>query len=228
MVAGGTDVTGPRRVDLSHPIEAGMETYPGLPGPVVCDFLSRERSREVYQGKAEFQIDKIELVGNTGTYIDSPFHRFADGIDIAALPLERIAGVPGVVVRAGSRTERGIGPELLAGLDVAGRAVLIETGWSVHWRTPAYFAGFPFLTRAGAELLRDHGAALVGIESLNMDDMDDLSRPAHTILLGAGIPVVEHLRGLDALPDGDFRFFAVPAPFKGVGTFPVRAYAEVG
>lgn len=204
-----------------------METYPGLPGPVVCDFLSRARSREVYQGQAEFQIDTIELVGNTGTYIDSPFHRFADGIDIAALPLDRIAGVPGLVVRARGQTEREIGPDLLTGLDVAGKAVLMDTGWSAHWRTPAYFAGFPYLTRAGAELLRDRGAALVGIESLNMDDMDDLSRPAHTILLGAGIPVVEHLRGMDALPDGGFRFFAVPAPFKGVGTFPVRAYAEI-
>lgn len=217
-----------RRIDLSHPIEAGMETYPGLPGPIVCDFLSRERSREVYRGEAEFQIERIELVGNTGTYIDSPFHRFADGIDIAALPLDRIAGAPGVVARARGRAQRGIGPDLLAGLDLAGKAVLIDTGWSAHWRTPGYFAGFPFLTGAGAELLRESGAALVGIESLNMDDMDDLARPAHTILLGAGIPVVEHLRGLDALPDDGFRFFAVPAPFRGVGTFPVRAYAEVG
>lgn len=216
-----------RRIDLAHPIEAGMETYPGLPAPVVCDFLSRARSRELYQGQAEFEIEKIELVGNTGTYIDSPFHRFADGIDIAALPLERIAGVPGVVVRARGRVERAIGPDALAGLDVAGKAVLIDTGWSAHWRTPAYFVDFPFLTRAGAEHLRDAGAVLVGIESLNMDDMDDLSRPAHTILLGAGIPVVEHLRGLDALPDAGFRFFAVPAPFRGVGTFPVRAYAEI-
>ncbi len=215
------------RIDLSHRIEAGMETYPGLPGPVVCDFLSRERSRELYQGQAEFEIEKIELVGNTGTYIDSPFHRFADGIDISELPLERIASVPGIVVRARGRTERGIGPDLLAGLDVAGRAVLLDTGWSAHWRTPDYFSGFPFLTRAGAEFLRDAGAALVGIESLNMDDMGDLSRPAHTILLGAGIPVVEHLRGLEALPDAGFRFFAVPAPIKAVGTFPVRAFAEL-
>jgi kynurenine formamidase len=215
------------RIDLSHRIEAGMETYPGLPGPVVCDFLSRERSREVYQGQAEFEIEKIELVGNTGTYIDAPFHRFADGIDVAELPLERIAGAPGVVVRARDRAERGIGPELLAGVDVAGRAVLLDTGWSAHWRTPAYFSGFPFLTRAGAEVLRDRGAALVGIESLNMDDMDDLSRPAHTILLGAGIPVVEHLRGLDALPDAGFRFYAAPAPIRAVGTFPVRAFAEL-
>jgi kynurenine formamidase len=131
-------------------------------------------------------------------------------------------------VRARGRTERGIGPEVLAGREVAGRAVLLDTGWSTHWRTPAYFDGFPFLTRAGAEFLRDAGAALVGIESLNMDDMDDLSRPAHTILLGAGIPVVEHLRGLDAVPDEGFRFFAVPAPIRAVGTFPVRAFAEVG
>jgi arylformamidase len=220
-------VTERTRIDLSHRIEPGMETYPGLPGPVVCDFLSRERSRAVYQDQAEFQIDRIEFVGNTGTYIDAPFHRFADGIDIADLPLDRIAGVPAVVVRARDRAQRGIGPELLAGFDVAGKAVLIDTGWAAHWRTPAYFAGFPFLTRAGAEFLREAGAALVGIESLNMDDMDDLSRPAHTILLGAGIPVVEHLRGLDALPDAGCRFFAVPAPFRGVGTFPVRAYAEV-
>lgn len=220
-------MSGRTRIDLSHRIEAGMETYPGLPGPFICDFLTRERSREIYQGQAEFEIEKIELVGNTGTYIDAPFHRFADGIDISDLPLDRIAGVPGIVVRARGQAERGIGPDLLAGLDVSGRAVLLDTGWSAHWRTPAYFSGFPFLTRAGAELLRDAGATLVGIESLNMDDMDDLSRPAHTILLGAGIPVVEHLRGLDSLPQAGFRFFAAPAPIRAVGTFPVRAFAEL-
>lgn len=220
-------MTGPRRVDLSHPIEAGMATYPGLPGPVVTDFLSRVASRPLYGGQAEFAITRIDLVGNTGTYVDAPFHRFADGNDVAALLLDRIAGVPGVVVRPDLALGRAIGPDALADVPIAGRAVLFETGWSAHWRTPRYFAPHPFLTAATAALLGDGGATLVGIDSLNVDDTDDPSRPVHTTLLGAGIPVVEHLRGLDQLPPSGFRFFAVPAPVRGAGSFPVRAFALV-
>jgi len=216
-----------RLIDLSHTIVDGMQTYPGLPGPVVCDFLSREASRDHYHGLAEFAITRVELVGNTGTYIDSPFHRFASGIDIAELPLDRIAGRSGIVVRARGTETRALGPEAFLGLPLVGRAVLVETGWCDRWGTPAYFEGNPFLTRAAAELLREEGVALVGIDSLNIDDTDDLARPVHTTLLGSGIPVVEHLRGLNDLPDQGFRFFAVPAPIRGCGTFPVRAFAEV-
>lgn len=220
-------MTGRRLVDLSHQIEDGMVTYPGLPGPLVCDFFSREESRALYGGKAEFVISRVELVGNTGTYVDAPFHRFADGIDVAALPLERIAHVPGLVVRMRGAPRRAIGPEAFGGLDLAGRAVLVETGWSDHWRTERYLSGHPFLSAEAALVLRDGGAALVGIDSLNIDDMDDLSRPVHTTLLGAGIPVVEHLTGLGRLPDSGFAFTAAPAPVVGCGTFPARAFAVV-
>lgn len=224
MAARRTGVTG-TLIDLSHPIAHGMTTYPGLPGPVVCDYFSREETRPFYQGKAEFVISKVEMVGNTGTYIDAPFHRFADGVDIAGLPLGRIALVPGVVVRVRGRADRAIGPEVFDDIEVAGRAVLIETGWSDRWGTSGYLSGHPFLTGAAAMLLREAGAALVGIDSLNIDDMDAMERPVHTVLLGAGIPIVEHLTGLDAAPDRGFRFTAVAAPVVGCGTFPVRAFA---
>jgi kynurenine formamidase len=216
-----------RLIDLSHPIEHGMTTYPGLPGPVVCDYFSREETRPQYQGKAEFVISKVELVGNTGTYIDAPFHRFEDGVDIAGLPMERIALLPAVVFRTRGREQRAIGPEVFDGVDLAGLAVLVETGWSDHWRTVRYLSGHPFLTASAAIALRNAGAALVGIDSLNIDDMDDLARPVHTILLGAGIPVVEHLTGLDGVPDRGFRFTAAAAPVVGCGTFPVRAFAAL-
>lgn len=216
-----------RLVDLSHPIESGMLTYPGLPAPLISDFLSRQDSSERYGGKAEFHIAKIEMVANTGTYLDAPFHRHRDGIDIGDLPLPSIASVPGRLVRLSSG--RTIGPELLAETDIAGSAVLFATGWSLHWRSESYGApDHPFVTREAAELLASRGAALVGIDSVNIDDMADHSRPAHTILLAHGIPVVEHLTGLEALEGQSFTFFAVPAPFRGVGTFPVRAFAIVG
>ena len=213
-----------RFVDLSHTVEHGMVTYPGLPAPVIGDHLSRTDSAAHYDPGTTFQIGRIEMVANTGTYVDAPFHRYQDGGDLADLDLASLAHLPAVVCRAadGRRT---IGPELLEQHEVAGCAVLVQTGWDRRWRTPAYFEGHPYLTRAAAELLRDRGVALVGIDSLNIDDTGDGTRPVHTVLLGAGIPVVEHLRGLDALPDRGFRFYAVPVKLRGVGSFPVRAFA---
>ena len=214
-----------RFVDLSHPIEAGMVTYPGLPAPRVGEHLSREASKGKYAQGTTFSIASIEMVANTGTYVDAPFHRFAGGADLAALPLERLAGVPGLVVDA-RQAGRALGAETFSGTDVAGRAVLFSTGWDAHWRTSKYGAGgHPYLTRAAAEALARAGAFLVGIDSLNIDDTSDGERPAHTVLLDAGIPIVEHLCRLSELPAAGFRFHAVPAPWRGVGSFPVRAYA---
>lgn len=214
-------------MDLSHTVEDGMVTYKGLPAPVICDYLSREQSRSRYAPGTEFHIAKIEMVANTGTYLDSPFHRFADGSDLAALALDRLAGLEGVLLRAGAGGGRAIDAPAFTGLDVRGRAVLVHTGWDAHWRTDRYFEGHPFLTEGAAAHLVHGGAALVGIDSLNIDDTGDLRRPVHTLLLGAGIPIVEHLCGLDQLPDTGFRFSAVPVKMKGCGSFPVRAYAEV-
>lgn len=215
----------PRLIDLSHTIEAGMITYKGLPAPIVCDYLSRAASREHYAEGTEFQIDRIEMVGNTGTYLDSPFHRFADGKDISELELEGLAGLPGVVVRVTGMEGRAIGRSAFAATEVRGKAVLVHTGWSAHWRTDHYFEGHPFLTEDAALHLRDAGAVLVGIDALNIDDTGDLRRPVHTTLLGAEIPIVEHLRGLEQLPITGFYFSAVPVKVSGMGTFPVRAYA---
>jgi len=213
-----------RLVDLSHPIEHGMVTCPGLPGPVVSDFLGREASRGHYAGGTTFHIARVRMVANTGTYLDAPFHRFSHGKDVAGLPLERLADLPGLVVDASGR-----GPALdedhFAGRDLAGKAVLVRTGWDAHWRTPRYADGHPHLTRAAAELLSTAGPALVGIDSVNIDDTNDGVRPAHTLLLSAGIPIVEHLCNLAALPESGFRFHCVPAPFRGLGSFSVRAYA---
>jgi kynurenine formamidase len=210
-------------VDLSHTVEDGMVTYRGLPAPVICDFLSHEASREVYAPGTEFQIGKIDLCSNTGTYVDSPFHRYRDGVDLSGLPLERLAELDAVVVDSGG--ERAIDADAFAGLDVAGRAVLVRTGWDRHWRTDAYFEGHPFLTASAAERLLDVGAVFVGIDSLNIDDTDDGTRPVHTALLGAGVPICEHMTNLAALPAGGFRLSAVPVKVRGMGTFPVRAYA---
>ncbi len=216
-----------RLIDVSHIVEDGLVTYPGLPGPIVCDFLSREASRAIYSEDTTFQIGKIELVANTGTYVDSPFHRFEHGDDLAALDLARLADLPGVVIDASQAPSREIDASRFRGLDLQGKAVLVRTGWDRHWTTPAYFSGHPYLARAAAEILRDAGAALVGIDSLNIDDTNDGTRPVHTILLGAGIPIVEHLCSLADLPPAGFRFHAVPVKFRGVGTFPVRAYGVV-
>lgn len=218
-------MTDTRHLDLSHVIEDGMITYPGIPAPHVCDFLSREASRGRYAPGTTFQIGRIDLVANTGTYLDSPFHRFGDGRDISQLTLDELADLPAVVLRAtGSRS---IDAPALAGLEVRGRAVLVDTGWAQHWRTERYGRGHPFLTAAAAGWLKDQGARLVGIDSLNIDDTEGGERPVHTTLLGAGIPIVEHLRGLEQLPAAGFTFNAVPPAVRGMGSFPVRAYARV-
>lgn len=216
-----------RRIDLSHEIEAGMITYKGLPAPLVCDHLSREASRQHYAYGTEFQIDRIEMVGNTGTYLDTPFHRFADGEDLADLTLAKVSDCPGVVIRVTGAADRAIDWTMLAAVDVRDKAVLIHTGWDRHWRTDSYFEGHPYLTERAAIHLRDQGARLVGIDSFNIDDTDGGARPVHSVLLGAGIPIVEHLTGLEALPPEGFRFSAVPPKFRKVGTFPVRAHAIV-
>jgi kynurenine formamidase len=212
-----------KHLDLSHVVEDGMTTYPGLPGPLVCDYLTRERSREVYAPGTEFQIGVVTLCANTGTYVDSPFHRYADGIDLCELPLDRLAGLNAVVV---DLAERAADVDLFRGVDVAGRAVLVRTGWHRHWRTPAYTSGHPFLTGEAAEYLARAGVLLVGIDSLNIDDTSGGSRPVHSTLLAAGIPICEHLADLSGLPASGFQFSAVPAPVKGMGSFPVRAYAS--
>jgi arylformamidase len=216
-----------RLVDLSHPIEHGMITYPGLPGPVVSDFMGREASRGHYAEGTTFHIARLRMVANTGTYLDAPFHRFAQGKDVGSLPLERLADLEGLVVDAAGRGP-GLDAELFSGRELAGKAVLVRTGWDAHWRTPNYAEGHPHLTRAAAELLAGAGPALVGIDSLNIDDTDDGVRPAHTLLLSAGVPIVEHLCNLGALPASGFRFHCAPAPFLGLGSFPVRAYAVLG
>jgi kynurenine formamidase len=232
--AGGTPAGGATPaatfVELSHPIRDGMVTYPGIAGPTIGTFLSREASRERYAPGTEFLIGTISMVANTGTYIDAPFHRFSDGADVAGLPATSLADLPGVVVRAldvraGER--RAIGPELLDGVAVRGRAVLLQTGWDRHFGTPAYAVDAPFLSDAAAARLVEEGAVLVGIDSLNIDSTDDPRRPCHTALLGAGIPILEHLTGLDRLPDQGFEVTALPAPVEGLGSFPVRVIARL-
>ena len=240
-------------IDLSHTVSHGLITYKGLPAPIICDFLSREESREHYAPGTELHIGKIEMVANTGTYLDSPFHRYEDGKDLSELELASLANLEGVLVtreaakEAKAPTSRrtpnsAVDANAFEGLDVRGKAVLIHTGWSQHWRTDKYFEGtHPFLTRDAAQFLADQGAALVGIDSYNIDDTADLTRPAHSILLGKEIPVVEHMCNLQSLIDAladyplaaaggsvPFRFFAVPVKVKGMGTFPVRAFAIIG
>lgn len=213
-------------VDLSHTIEEGLITYKGFPAPVICDYWSREESAGLYEEGTSFQIGKIEMVANTGTYIDSPFHRYADGKDIAGLTLESIANLEGIVIRI-DPGQRAIDTDSFRTADLKGKAVLIDTGWSRHWRDDQYFEGHPFLTGAAAEYLRDSGATLLGIDSYNIDDTSGRTRPAHSILLGADIPIVEHMTNLSSLPSEGFRFFAVPAKVKGMGSFPVRAFGIV-
>jgi len=215
---------GHKLIDLSHEVEHGMITYKGLPAPIICDFLSREESRKHYAEGTEFNIGKIEIVANTGTYVDSPFHRFADGIDLSELPLESLVDLNGIVVHV-QEHGRTIPAEAFHGLNVDGKAVLIHTDWARHWRTDQYFEGHPFLTREAAQYLADAGAAFVGIDTYNIDDTTDGTRPAHTILLGNRIPICEHMCGLAQLPDHGFRFHAAPVKVKAFGTFPVRAYA---
>jgi kynurenine formamidase len=215
-----------RLVELSHVITAGMITYPGLPGPQITPHLTREASRAHYAPGVEFAIDRISMVGNTGTYLDSPYHRYAGGADLADLPLEAVADLPAVVVRGTDSGQRGIGPRALAGLDLAGAAVLLNTGWDRHWGTEAYGGPAPFLTGPAATLIAEAGARLVGIDSVNIDDAHSGGqRPAHSILLEAGILVLEHLAGLADLPVTGARLHAAPPRVRDFGTFPVRAYA---
>src|SRR4029077_11634503 len=213
-------------IDLSHPIEHGMITYAGLPAPVISDFLTREASRSRYAPGTEFHIGKIEMVANTGTYLDAPSHRFDDGSDISMIPLDAVAGLPAVVLRTSARA---IDAASVGSLDLRGKALLIQTGWSRHWRTETYWNNqHPYVSREAAEKLATSGARLVGIDSYNIDDTSDLARPAHTILLLAGILIGEHFTGLESLPEWrPFRFFADPPKVKGLGTFPVRAFAMV-
>lgn len=216
---------GSRLVDLSHVIEAGMTTYPGLPGPEITPFLTRADSRRRYAEGTEFTIDRIAMLGNTGTYLDSPFHRYEGGVDLAGLPLESVADLLVVVVRLTGATERGITATALAPYDVTGKAALLHTGWDRHWRTDAYGVAAPYLAEDGATYLADAGARLVGIDSVNIDSTEGGHRPAHSILLRAGIPVLEHLTNLGELPVQGARLHAAPPPVREFGTFPVRAYA---
>jgi len=212
-----------RLIDVSHVVEHGMVTYKGLPAPIICDFLSREASHAHYDEGTEFHIGRIDMVANTGTYVDSPFHRYAHGKDLSELPLSALANLDAVVVRA-ETGGRAINAAAFANLDVTGKAVLVHTGWGRHWRTEQYFEGHPFLTAEAAHDLAERGAVLVGIDSYNIDDTDDGRRPVHSTLLAQDIPIVEHLCRLGRLPDSGFRFFAVPVKVRAFGTFLVRAF----
>ena len=216
-----------RLVALSHPSAAGMTTNPGLPGPEITPYLTREASRDRYVAGTEFAIDRITMVGNTGTYLDSPYHRYAGGADLADLPLSALTDLPAVVVRLADSGRRGVDVGALAALTVEGHAVLLHTGWDRYWGTDRYGRDAPYLTGAGARWLVDQGARLVGIDSVNIDAAADGGRPAHSLLLAAGIPVVEHLCGLDQVPATGARFTATPPRLHAFGTFPVRAFASV-
>ena len=215
-----------RFVDLSHVIDDGMSTYPGLPGPAICDFISFEDSHSRYSEGTEFTIGRIDLVTNTGTYIDTPFHRYRDGHDLVGLDLATVSNVPAVVVRVDAATTV-IDVAHFSSVDARGRAVLVHTGWDRHWRTEDYFVGHPYLTADAATWLRDNGAVVVGIDSLNIDSIAGGERPVHSILLRAGIPIIEHMTNLGAIPDDGFELIAVPPKITGLGTFPVRAHARV-
>jgi len=217
-----------RFIDLSHTIVEGMITYKGFPGPLICDYMSRRASRQFYDEGTSFHIGRIDMIANTGTYLDSPFHRFETGEDVAELDLTGLADLDAVVVRVEGAADRAVDRAAFLSVDVRGKAVLVHTGWARHWGTDQYFEGHPFLTEAAALYLKEQGAALVGIDSLNIDDNSGGSRPVHTTLLGAGILIVEHLCNLDQLPLSGFAFTAVPVKVKGMGSFPVRAFATVG
>ncbi|NUS73549.1 MAG: cyclase family protein [Corynebacteriales bacterium] len=220
--------TSRKLVELSHVVRDGMITYPGLPAPKISDYLTREDSRKKYAPGTEFHMGRITLVSNTGTYLDTPFHRYANGADLADIPVGAVADLEGVVVRLTGSDLRAIDRTAIAAHSVTGRAVLIHTGWDQHWGTEQYFNDHPHLTEHAAEWLVDQRPALVGIDSLNIDGTANGTRPAHTALLAAGIPIVEHLRGLSQLPPHGFRFHAAPVAIAGMGTFPVRAYAVIG
>ena len=214
-----------RLVDLSHLIAEGMTTYKDFPGPHICDFWTREDSAAFYDDGASFQIGRIDMIANTGTYLDAPFHRWEDGADIGELELDRLASLPGLVVRQPWENGLAVDVEKFEGLDVAGKAVLVHTGWDRHWRSDAYFHDHPFLTAEAADWLADEEAALVGIDSYNIDDTRTKSRPVHSTLLRAGVLICEHMTNMGALPDEGFAFTAAPPRIEGMGTFPVRAFA---
>ena len=214
-----------RLVDLSHVIGDGLITYKGFPGPAICDFWSREHSAGNYDDGSSFQIGRIDMIANTGTYVDTPFHRYEDGDDLAAIALDQMAAVPGIVVRQPWENGLAVGIDKFTGLDVAGKAVLVHTGWDRHWGSEAYFEGHPFLTAEAADWLAGQGARLVGIDSLNIDDTRTKSRPVHSTLLRAGVLICEHMTNLGALPDQGFTFTAAPPRIAGMGSFPVRAFA---
>jgi arylformamidase len=216
-----------RLVELSHIIRAGMVTCPGLPGPQITPYLTREASREHYAPDTEFAIDRLTLLGNTGTYLDAPYHRYPGGVDLSGIALARTVDLPAVVVRVTGARQPGIDVGALAALVVGGRAVLLHTGDDARFGSPAYAERRHFLTRAGAAWLAGHNAALVGIDALNIDDTTDGERPAHSLLLAAGIPVVEHLTGLEQLPPTGAWFTAVPLRIEKLGTIPVRAFARL-
>ncbi|MFE4469984.1 cyclase family protein [Leifsonia sp. NPDC056824] len=228
MATPSPDARARRVVDLSHRIRAGLVTYPGLPEPVITPHLTREDSRARYAAGTEFAMDVITMIGNTGTYLDSPYHRYADGGDLASLDLATLVGLPAEVFHLEDAAERGIPASVFFDRDLAGTAVLLHTGWDTRFGTPAYASGAPYLTEAGAQHLADAGVTLVGIDSLNIDDTESGgTRPAHSILLAHGIHVVEHLTRLGDLPARGARFTAAPPAVEGFGTFPVRAFAEV-
>lgn len=214
-----------RLIDVSHSVEHGMITYKGFPAPIICDWMSREASRAKYAPGTEFHIGRIDMIANTGTYVDSPFHRYAHGRDLSELPLESLANLDCVVIRVDPAAGPAIDRIYLDPDAVRGRAVLFHTGWDRLWRTDAYFEGHPHLTERAAQWLRKAGVAFVGIDSYNIDNVDGGERPVHSILLGSDIPICEHMRGLDALPPTGSRLFAVPVKVKAFGTFPVRAFA---
>lgn len=213
-----------RYVDLSHPIKHEMTTYPGLPGPLISTYISRETSAEQLGAGVSFHIGRIEMVANTGTYVDAPYHFHAGGADVAELPLERLVDVPIIVIRARGRAT--IGPKVLDDPGALwGKAVLVHTGWSRRWGTPAYLSESPYLTRGFAEAMVEANVVVLGIDALNVDNVEDLTRPVHHTVLGNGIPLIEHLTNLDRLPDRGARLTALPAPVHGLGSFPVRAVA---
>ncbi len=213
-------------IDLSHTIEHGLVTYKGLPAPIICDFLSREASKKVYGEGTTFQIGKIEMCSNTGTYLDTPFHRYEEGKDLSQIDLDACASLEGVKLVV-PESVTAIDESFFAGLEVRGKALLVQTNWSRHWNTEAYYEGHPHLTEGAARYLRDQGVRLVGIDTYNIDDIKGKDRPVHTTLLGAEILIVEHMCNLAVVPASGFKFYAVPVKIKGFGTFPVRAFAQL-
>jgi arylformamidase len=214
-------------IDLSHTIEDGLVTYKGLPAPIICDYLSREKSRETYEAGTEFQIGKIEMVSNTGTYIDCPFHRYEHGKDLSQVAIEAFADINGIVIHADYRKALAIDATFFKEKEIRGMAILVHTGWDIHWNTAEYFQDHPYLTEDAALYLQKCDVKLVGIDSLNIDNTQGKSRPVHSTLLASDILIVEHLCNLGKLPDEGFTFSALPPKFKGVGTFPVRAMAKL-